>query len=83
MWAGQLLRGSARRGGGELGQGACPRGEALAGQHGQAERERLSPAVQGSVTQVLVPGIRPGTGGVGVGLGGIRAGARLTGRGVR
>jgi hypothetical protein len=53
----------------------------MAGQHGQAEWERLSTAVQGSVAQVLVPGIRPGTGGVG--LAAIAAGARLTGRGVR
>ena len=43
--------------GGEFGEGACPRGEALAGQHGRAERERLGTAVQGSVTQVLVSGV--------------------------
>jgi hypothetical protein len=47
------------------------------GQHGQAERERLRARVQGSVAQVLVPGVRPGA--RGVGLAGIRAGTRSCG----
>jgi hypothetical protein len=48
----------------------------LAGQHGQAERERLDAGVQGGVAQVLVPGIRPG-----MGVAGIAARDRLTGCG--
>jgi len=57
----QLPRGGGY--GGEAGQGAPPRGDALAGQHAQAERERLGARVQGSMTKLLIAGVQPAAGG--------------------
>ena len=50
----------------------------MAGQHAQAERERLGACVQGSMAQFLVAGVRPAAGSSG--LAGIRAGARFSSR---
>jgi hypothetical protein len=58
-----------------------PGGDALAGQHAQAERERLGARVQGGMAQLLVAGIQPAAGGGD--LAGIRAGARFSSRGAR
>jgi len=63
---------------GEVGQGVPPGGDALAGQHAEAERERLGACVQGGMTQLLVAGVQPAAGGGG--LAGIRAGARFSSR---
>ena len=71
-----------RRGGGaargEAGQGAPPGGDALAGQHAEAERERLAARVQGGMAQLLVAGVQPAAGNGG--LAGIQAGARFSSR---
>ena len=58
-----------------------PRGDAPAGQHAQAERERLSARVQGSMTQLLIAGVQPAAGNAI--LAGIRAGARFSSRAAR
>jgi len=58
-----------------------PCGDALAGQDAESERECLGARVQGSVTQLLVAGVEPGTGS-GV-LAGIQAGAWFSSRGAR
>ena len=42
---------------GEAGQGALPGDDALAGQHAQAERERLAARVQGGMAELLVAGV--------------------------
>ena len=63
---------------GQAGQGALPGGDALAGQHADAERERLRACVQGGMTQLLVAGVQPAAGGGD--LAGIRAGARVSSR---
>ena len=77
-------RGGGRPGiGGEVGQGATPGGHALAGEHGEAQRERLGTRVQGGVTQLFVAGVQPTTGNSVVILAGIRAGARFSSRGAR
>jgi hypothetical protein len=54
-----------------VGQGAPPGGDALAGEHAEAERERARAFVQGSMTQLLVAGIQPAAGNMS--LAGIRA----------
>jgi hypothetical protein len=54
-----------------VGQGAPPGGDALAGEHAEAERERARAFVQGSMTQLLVAGIEPAAGNMS--LAGIRA----------
>ena len=59
--------------GGEIGQGAAPGGHALAGEHGEAQRERRGTRVQGGVTQLFVAGVQPTTGNSVVILAGIRA----------
>ena len=64
--------------GGQAGQGALPGDDALAGQHAQAERERLRACVQHGMTQLLVAGVQPAAGSSG--LAGIRAGARFSSR---
>jgi len=69
--------------GGEIGQGAAPGGHALAGEYGEAQRERLGTRVQGGVTQLFVAGVQPATGNSVVILAGIRAGARFSSRGAR
>ena len=71
------------RGGGELGEGAVPGGDPPAGEHSQAERERLGTCVQGSVTQLFVAGVEPATGNGVVILASIRACARFSSRGAR
>ncbi len=58
-----------------------PGGDALAGEHGEPERERLGARVQGGMTQVLVAGVQPAAGS-GV-LASIRAGARFSSRTAR
>ena len=63
---------------GQAGQGALPGGDALAGQHAQAERERLGACVQGGMAQFLVAGVQPAAGSTS--LAGIRAGARFSSR---
>ena len=63
---------------GQAGQGALPGGDALAGQHAQAERERLRACVQGGMAQLLVAGIQPAAGGGDLAV--IRAGARFSSR---
>ena len=62
----------------EAGQGALPGGDALAGQHAEAERERLAARVQGGMAQLLVAGVQPAAGGGG--LAGIQAGAWFSSR---
>jgi len=47
---------------GQVGQGAPPGGDALAGEHAEAERERGRAGVQGGVTQLLVAGVEPSAG---------------------
>ena len=69
--------------GGESGQGAAPGGHALAGEHGEAQRERRGTRVQGGVTQLFVAGIQPTTGNGVVSLVGIRAGVGFISRKVR
>src|SRR5712691_2377651 len=54
---GPVRRRRAAGGGRQAGDGVAPCGDALAGQHAQAERERLGARVQGSMAQLLVPGI--------------------------
>jgi len=66
-----------------MGEGASPAGHALAGEHGEAERERLGTRVQGSVTQLFVVGVQPTTGNSSTNLAGIRAGARFSSRKAR
>ncbi|MGH3284617.1 MAG: hypothetical protein ACRDPD_08035, partial [Streptosporangiaceae bacterium] len=58
-------------------QGMPPGGHAPAGEHGEAERERLGARVQGSMTQLFVAGVQPAARSV---LAGIRAGARFSSR---
>jgi len=58
-----------------------PGGNAAAGEHAQAERERLGACVQGSMTQLLVAGVQPAAGNAI--LAGIRAGARFSSREAR
>jgi hypothetical protein len=77
--AGRVSRGCWRSGGGDqAGEGAPPCGDALASEDAKAEGERLGACVQGGMTQLLVAGIQPGTGGGD--LAGIRAGARFSSR---
>ena len=66
------------RGGRQGGQGVPPGGDAPAGQHAEAERERLSARVQGGMAQLLVAGVQPAAGNTV--LAGIRAGARFSSR---
>ena len=66
---------------GEACQGVPPCGDALAGQHAEAERERGSACVQRGVTQLLIAGVQPAAGS-GV-LAGIRAVARFSSREAR
>ena len=61
-------RGGAAR---QVGQGAPPGGDALAGEHAEPERERGGARVQGGMTQLLVAGVQPAAGNMG--LAGIRA----------
>jgi hypothetical protein len=65
-----------RRVGGEFGDGAPPGGHALAGEHGETERERLAASVQCGVAELLVAGVQPGTGSGG--LAGVRGEARIS-----
>ena len=58
-------------GAGQAGQGAPPGGDALAGEHAEAERERARACVQGGLTQLLVAGVQPAAGNMS--LAGIRA----------
>ena len=58
-------------GAGQAGQGAPPGGDALAGEHAEAERERARACVQGGMTQLLVAGVQPAAGNMS--LAGIRA----------
>jgi len=58
-----------------------PGGDALAGEHAQAERERLGAGVQRGMAQLLVAGVQPAAGSTV--LAGIRAGARFSSRGAR
>jgi len=67
--------GRGRRG---SGQDTLPGGDALAGQHAQAERERLGARVQGSMTQLFVAGVQPAAGNAI--LAGIQAGAWFNSR---
>jgi hypothetical protein len=62
----------------EGGQGALPGGDALAGQHAQAEAERLAACVQGGMAELLVAGVQPAAGGAV--LAGIQAGAWFSSR---
>jgi hypothetical protein len=55
-----------------------PGGDALAGQHAEAERERLAARVQGGMTELLVAGVEPAAGGAV--LAGIQAGAWFSSR---
>ena len=79
-------RGGARAGryrcslasGGQAGQGMPPGGDAAAGQHAEAERERLGALVQGSMAELLVAGVEPAAGGTV--LAGIQAGAWFSSR---
>jgi hypothetical protein len=41
----------------QAGQCAPPGGDALGGEHAQAERERLGACVQGSMAQLFVAGV--------------------------
>jgi hypothetical protein len=45
-----------------VGQGVPPGGDAPAGEHAEAERERARAFVQGGMTQLLVAGIQPAAG---------------------
>ena len=63
---------------GEAGQGMPPGGDALAGQHAEAERERLAARVQGGMAKVLVAGVQHAAGGTV--LAGIQAGAWFSSR---
>jgi len=54
-----------------VGQGPPPGGDALAGEHAEAERERGGACVQGGMAQLLVAGIQPAAGNMS--LAGIRA----------
>jgi hypothetical protein len=47
--------------GGHLGQGAPPPGHAPAGEHGEAERERLGTGVQRGVAKRFVAGVQSAT----------------------
>src|SRR5260370_16658392 len=49
-----------RGGGNKLGHRSSPTGDAVAGEHGEPQRERLGPGVQGGMTQLLVAGVEPG-----------------------
>jgi hypothetical protein len=62
----------------EAGQGALPGGDALAGQHAQAERERRAARVQGGMAELLVAGVQAAAGSGA--LAGIQAGARFSSR---
>jgi hypothetical protein len=55
-----------------------PGGDAAAGQHAEAERERLGALVQGSMAELLVAGVEPAAGGTV--LAGIQAGAWFSSR---
>jgi hypothetical protein len=55
-----------------------PGGDAPAGEHAQAERERLRARVQGGMAQLLVAGIQPAAGSTV--LTGIQAGAWFSSR---
>ena len=46
----------------QVGQGPPPGGDALAGEHAEAERERGRACVQGGMTQLLVAGVQPAAG---------------------
>jgi len=56
---------------GQAGQGAPPGGDALAGEHAEAERERGGARVQGGMAQLLVTGVEAAAGNMS--LAGIRA----------
>jgi hypothetical protein len=43
---------------GQVGQDSPPGGDALADQHTQPERERAATRMQGSITQLLVAGVK-------------------------
>jgi hypothetical protein len=45
-----------------VGQGSPPGGDALADQHTQPERERAATRMQGSITQLLVAGVKTSIG---------------------
>ncbi len=66
--------------GGKSAEGTPPCGHALAGEHGEAQRERLGTPVQGGVTQLLVAGIQPTTENSVMILADFRAGARFSSR---
>ena len=64
--------------GGHLGQGVPPGSDAAAGQHAEAERERLAARVQGGMAELLVAGVEPAAGSGN--LAGIQAGAWFSSR---
>ena len=76
--AGRLGPPGRRCGGGQAGQGMPPGGDALAGQHAEAERERLAARVQGGMAELLVAGVQHAAGGTV--LAGIQAGAWFSSR---
>ena len=71
----------ARCDGGQGGQGMPPGGDALAGQHAEAERERGGARVQGGMAQLLVAGVQHAAGGTV--LAGIQACAWFSSRAAR
>ncbi len=69
---------------GQVGKGVPPGGDALAGEHAEAKRERGGACVQGGMAQFLVAGVEPAAGCMS--LAGIRAGggrAWFSSRGAR
>ena len=70
-WRSAGFAGCAGRRRGQVGQGAPPGGDALAGEHAEPERERARACVQGGMTQLLVAGVQPAAGNTS--LAGIRA----------
>jgi hypothetical protein len=59
---GRRDRPAGRGGWGEAGEGPAPGDDALAGEHAEAERERLAAPVQGGMAKLLVAGIETATG---------------------
>jgi hypothetical protein len=47
--------------GGHIGEGASPPSHAPAGEHGEAERERLGPRMQRGAAKLFVAGVQPAT----------------------
>ena len=47
---------------GQVGQDPPPGGDALAEEHAEPERERPGPCMQGSVTELFVPGVQAAAG---------------------